>query len=448
MSKCVFLYVFAMQQKPVEVNHFDGQKIIAVGAGDEFSLAVDARYYPWGWGRAEHGQLGFESRSSRGGPESVKQSVFKPAMIDALTQFPDTPKQLREDSPVADAPLLDIDLEWDLPDFATIGSPHFPYGRKVIDAALDKLYGIYRTSAVVWICQDWEDWDSMATVYTKGEQWPQALECSLKSLACCGSVATTDKDSIVHIFQTYLQKLISETENYHSTEFVTKGLQMLNGLICHWETQGMELSVLEDILMKDLTILSFPLSLIIRETKRFSFGFHLKVAKEVVDQIMKGSPKPEDLVAVKSLPGPSETKPHKEVTNEGLLSDSRLWAEVMRNLSKDIHKSSSFMLTGSSLLAFNQETGASTDEMQKRNVIAFSCGHAFTETQFESHVLIEFIERVQNFPVPIPETLFQLQNCYNKLAHYPLACPHCVFQYLRQLQLQECPEIPIKPWAL
>ena len=85
----------------------------------------------------------------------------------------------------------------------------------------------------------------------------------------------------------YCRKLISETENYHSTEFVTKGLQMLNGvsliylnvtksythvqchvmsqLICHWETQGMELSVLEDILMKDLTILSFPLSLIIRE---------------------------------------------------------------------------------------------------------------------------------------------------------------------------------------
>ena len=28
-------------------------------------------------------------------------------------------------SPVADAPLLDIDLEWDLPDFATIGMKVF-----------------------------------------------------------------------------------------------------------------------------------------------------------------------------------------------------------------------------------------------------------------------------------------------------------------------------------
>lgn len=186
-------------------------------------------------------------------------------------------------------------------------------------------------------------------------------------------------------------------------------------------------------------------------TKGFSFSFHLKVAKEVIDQIMKGSPKPEDLITLNSQPASSETKPHKEVTKQGLLSDSRLWTEVMRNLSKDIHKSSSFMLTGSTLLAFSQHTGASshtTSKTQKSDVIAFSCGHAFTEAQFQSNVLVEFVERVQNFPVPIPETLFQLQNCYNKLTHYPLACPHCVFQYLRQLQLQECPDIPIKPWAL
>ena len=39
----------------------------------------------------------------------------------------------------------------------------------------------------------------------------------------------------------------------------------MSQMIHHWETQGMELSGLEDILMKDLHILSFPLSLIIRE---------------------------------------------------------------------------------------------------------------------------------------------------------------------------------------
>ena len=181
-------------------------------------------------------------------------------------------------------------------------------------------------------------------------------------------------------------------------------------------------------------------------TKKFSFDFHLKVAKEVVDQVLKGSPKPEDLYLNRSQQNASEDKQPDEVTKKGL-SDSRLWAEVMRNLTKDTHKSSSFLLTGSALKAFSQGTdSSSSDKTDGSDVIAFSCGHAYTEVQFESKVLFEFKERVQNLPVPIPETLSQLQNCYKKLNHYPLACPHCVFQYLRQLQLQECPEVPIKPW--
>lgn len=46
-----------MQLKPTEVNHFEAWSIIAVGAGDEFSLAVDSKFHPWGWGRAEQGQV-------------------------------------------------------------------------------------------------------------------------------------------------------------------------------------------------------------------------------------------------------------------------------------------------------------------------------------------------------------------------------------------------------
>ena len=84
-------------------------------------------------------QLGFESRNSRGGPESVKQSVFQPTVIDNLTPPSHPSRPPRDDvcssyntvqnkmffyclqSPSSDAPLLDIDLEWDLPDFATVG---------------------------------------------------------------------------------------------------------------------------------------------------------------------------------------------------------------------------------------------------------------------------------------------------------------------------------------
>ena len=36
---------------------FDGYKIVAIAAGDEFSLVVDDKSTPWVWGRADHGEV-------------------------------------------------------------------------------------------------------------------------------------------------------------------------------------------------------------------------------------------------------------------------------------------------------------------------------------------------------------------------------------------------------
>ena len=63
-----------------------------------------------------------------------------------------------------------------------IGSHYAPYGRKALDVALDKLYGFYRTSKVLWLCQDWRDWDSMTLIFDLEKQWSQALKFALKAL--------------------------------------------------------------------------------------------------------------------------------------------------------------------------------------------------------------------------------------------------------------------------
>lgn len=59
----MYVFMSAIQTIPTAVNHFEEQKIIAVAAGDEFSLALDARWHPWGWGRAEQGQVCVNVRS-------------------------------------------------------------------------------------------------------------------------------------------------------------------------------------------------------------------------------------------------------------------------------------------------------------------------------------------------------------------------------------------------
>ena len=35
-----------------------------------------------------------------------------------------------------------------------LDSPHTPYGHKALDGALEHLHGFYRTSLVLWQCQD------------------------------------------------------------------------------------------------------------------------------------------------------------------------------------------------------------------------------------------------------------------------------------------------------
>ena len=284
-------------------------------------------------------------------------------------------------------------------------------------------------------------------------------------------------------------------------------------LLYHWEGHGLPLPELEAALIKELPVLSYPLSLItrkyvciiisvcacitrcdtycclchigvcaciarcdgklnllciyysvsllshspsdtnacahIRSSKKFSFKFQLEVAKDVIEQISKGAPKPEDLILTSKQEEMPETKHSETISKEGLLPDTRLWAEVLRNLSKDIQKCSSFTVTGPALSSLEQDMTANshtTGGKREANVVAFSCGHAFSEAHFELNVLPEFTEQVQNFPIPIPNTLHHLNTCYRKLKRYPSACPYCVFQHLRKLQLQECPGVPIKPW--
>lgn len=176
---------------------------------------------------------------------------------------------------------------------------------------------------------------------------------------------------------------------------------------------------------------------------KFSFEFHMEVAKCVVDQIMNGVSKPEDVL---NLQPEVKVQTDNISSEESLSSEAHLWTLIIRNLAKDVFKISALPLIASTLIS--SFPALSSVSEKNKDIHAFSCGHAFPGGDFESRVLIEFKERMQDFPTPIPQTVLQLYSCYKKLRSYPLSCPYCVFQHLRQLQLQESPDTPIKPWNL
>lgn len=191
-----------------------------------------------------------------------------------------------------------------------------------------------------------------------------------------------------------------------------------------------------------------------------SFAFELKVSREVIEQIERGLPTPDDILvsSTESVEQEHASKPFKSRI-ETSVGDCRLWAEVLRNLSKDLSKHSSIMVSEATLQTIGAdqrrqplESGGKRDERLPMavptcdEIAAFSCGHAFSASHFHAKVLLEFSEHVQDFPMPIPQTLKHILLYYKQSSVYPSACPYCVFQYLRKIQLQENPGVPIKPW--
>ena len=182
------------------------------------------------------------------------------------------------------------------------------------------------------------------------------------------------------------------------------------------------------------------------------------------DQIAAGTPPLEELVRQDS-PKQLATEDNKTDQSspdrisssykppiETLPDNSRLWNEVLRNLSKDVNRHAAVTITGnsfSSIRNFRQRKlgGYDKDTAARRdNLIAFSCGHAFSEIQFQERILVEFFERVEDFMTLMPQMALFLQQYYKQSSSFTSGCPYCVFQYLRTAELKKDPNIPIRPW--
>ena len=222
---------------------------------------------------------------------------------------------------------------------------------------------------------------------------------------------------------------------------------------------------------------------------KLSLSFQLSVTQQVLGLVSKGHPTPDHIMTTAPGPSPSssatpppppvaagvgagrgggageEEECVEKLTIETSVGDVRLWLEILRNLTKDLNKHQSIQLSETTLTgllpshlsrpspAQPGEAAATPDtpphEQQRyAPLVAFSCGHAYPLDGFQNQVMLEFVERVQDFPLPLPHTLKLLQSHYKQSQCCPSACPHCVFHFLRKLQMEECPKVPIRPWNL
>lgn len=419
---------------PKKLPNFDRRKIMGIAAGDEFSLALDETQTPWVWGKTEHGQLGIDDR---------RQSLGTPVPNETLRLMHESSRGV-ESPDVTEPSLFALDMGWQLCDFAAFGSDHVPYGQEALCAALKCLHGFYRHTPIVHQLYLTQDWTALTTIYHDAQQWSQALECALLGCTSDNASASTAGE----VIKTYMDLFVSANKNHHSYSFVMCGTQMMTCLFSYWKTRGFSFTLLEGILGEHLSTLAYILSLFVGHNPALASGvsieFHMKVVKEVQCQIGSGLPKPSDIIM-------SSHSKDRKVVVEMSDRDERLWSEIRRNLFGSLHKGTSVHISEQTLASLEAQVKETPNHElhPPEAIVAFSCGHSFLESQFQTKIVPEFVERAHSFfPVPIHQTLKHLQSHYKQSQFYLCACPYCVFQYLRKEQLDTGtpPSNPIHPW--
>lgn len=161
----------------------------------------------------------------------------------------------------------------------------------------------------------------------------------------------------------------------------------------------------------------------------FTLNLTLQVTLHVINNITSGIP------SIKEILSNVDAKDKHSL--ESSPGDTRLWNEVLHNIFKDLTRRDTLVFTD----RFTTDRSDTT-----RSFVAFTCGHTFSENDFQRRILSEFREKLEDLPHPLVQTTTFLLQYFRHSTKFSSACPYCVFQNLRQTQLQYSPGVPIRPW--
>ena len=196
----------------------------------------------------------------------------------------------------------------------------------------------------------------------------------------------------------------------------------------------------------------------LRRTFRPEFLFC--VTKATVEQLRKEFPKRglfcEDLDTLLSarrrgtsaldVSATTEHTLHEFEKESGEISRENLWREILDHFKRNLDKANAISLstTAASTLAA-ASVNLHEEELQKSkhpspvNVVAFTCEHNFPLVHFIHMIVPEFEQRMGELPKPLTQLAERLCARYleRRGGAYPTSCPVCVYNFLRQEQLQD-----------
>ncbi|XP_078595425.1 uncharacterized protein LOC144872787 isoform X2 [Branchiostoma floridae x Branchiostoma japonicum] len=433
---------------PKVVHVLSGKSVVAIAAGEDFSVAVDRSGKVWVWGRNSHGQLGIDmkqSSSSSSSSSSLGISSFIGRDVLTPLQLQGIPGAIVlrevEDNDVGgedEESLEDVEDDAGLPDLSTVDKGGPAYGRQALRAAIKHLGTFYQPHDVVRLCQDYEDWASAADIYDELNLYPQALVYRLKALRRADSEISSD-EAVNHV-SSYITMVIEDSTG--GLDSSQRYQQLLEGVVEFWQEAGLETAGLEPVLETHLPTLACPLFMVLhrgnRETQttgeapstqsvRFSTSFHLKLTSAVTQQITQGKvPLEQEEALQEAILGSNHSSLLPLPSNsDNLVPEDKLWQEIMHNLQKDAGKRGCIQLSQSEAEAVFGDRRPKEESRIPQKAVFFTCGHSYREEDYREEVY-RFESRMKAHSAPLTLTTRLLCDHFNTNTQIPMACPKCV----------------------
>jgi len=292
------------------------------------------------------------------------------------------------------------------------------YGQEDLEASLRTQFKHYRPTVMINRCIDWKNWNGASIIYELMGNWVEAFECRLRSYS--GILKTfSEEDKISEILEEVLStfnSLLSKVNIKETAADMKLGLVIQ--LFEFWKEFKFAMEPIEIFLISKMDLLIEPLVTLLEESKE----------GQVPPWILPFSTKA-FLIFLRAHQKELQENNQKNIK----VSQEKLWEGIKENLAKNLPKRYKLVVPSISL------DGESTE-----GSMVFTCGHIYKRRTFFESILPEFKQRVDSFPTTIPVTTKLILADYHQ-SMINLACPSCLYNYLRETQPREA---NLKTWNI
>jgi alpha-tubulin suppressor-like RCC1 family protein len=433
---------------PTPILALKGKRIKQICCGDEFNVVLTERGHVYTWGSGRCGQLGHNSLNDEWAPrlvdslnEVVNYRVFGDSNSNTNdkksngsevngTEANGTQKKhlaFDHDEELYGPAMIEATLRgWDAPQHVT-GALNSSNALSASTGPGQHATVPYRPHLVLDKALEWNNFSAASIVALQTRRWLLAVYCTLKSYESTFQHNDEDRTDETLSVLGLLNFIVKDLVNVPNRE------ELVYQILQFWHDRKLPLEPLEEHIKDNIRLLAPLLGELL-----------------LLQEVPAGSDKSPLCVTLSQDIYFAVVTSYTQIMDENFRKDQsekvpeeKLLASIRNNLNKDVDVKDKIAL--STMLA--PIKGPTHVNPGDPTHVAFTCGHYFARDDYQDRILPQFKQRAEQLPIAVPVTIKLLLGEYQQRV-MNLACPVCVFNYLRVQQTQIDTRAQVDKWEI